>query len=410
MSGEKRQTTRSGVASIGGMGARAERGDPGRLQALRDLAILDTPHEERYDRVVRMARDVFGVQAAAVNLIDADRQFTKASVGLNAPPYLPCEYSMCVHTVEANDELIVEDARLDTRFWDHSFAAGENGWRFYAGHPLRAPGGEPVGALCLVDPAPRKLTERERRLLAEMAGWVETELARKVELDNAAAVQQVLMSHAAPTLPGWEVAGRYVPAQDIGGDFYTWHPLDDGLLQFHVADVMGKGIAAALLAASLRAMLMGSSQFNDQAGAFQRTAQASERMLEDAGAFATVFSARLDPRTGVVDYVDAGHGLAFILSEEGYRRLPISGPPLGSIPGTTWRLRTATVAPGETLVVVSDGYLDFYPSLEEALGLAHRAGLHRVGATGLVERATAFARAQGHDDDITIMAVSRATP
>jgi hypothetical protein len=395
------------VVSIGDMGARAHRRDPGRLQALRDLGVLDTPQEERYDRVVRLARDIFEVQAAAVNLIDADRQFTKASVGLGGRVYTPCDDSMCVHTVEADDMLIVEDATLDARFRDHSFAAGANGFRFYAGHPLRAPGGEPVGALCLVDRRPRQLTERERRLLAEMAGWVETELARRVELDHAAAVQQVLMPRAAPDLPGWDVAGRYVPAQDIGGDFYTWHPLDDGQVQFHVADVMGKGIAAALLSASLRAMLMGASQFNDQAGAFDRVARASEELLEDAEAFATVFSARLDPRTGVLDYVDAGHGLAFILSEVGYRRLPISGPPLGSVPGTRWRMRTEILAPGETLVVVSDGYLDFYPSLEEALDLAHRAGLHRVGATGLVERATAFARAQGHDDDITVMAVSR---
>ena len=64
---------------------------------------------------------------------------------------------------------------------------------FYAGHPLHAPGGEPVGSLCLVDSAPRELDERERRILAEMAGWVERELAAQMELDRAEQIQQMLM-------------------------------------------------------------------------------------------------------------------------------------------------------------------------------------------------------------------------
>lgn len=384
-----------------------DRGEAARLRALHELRVLDTPREERFDRVVRMARDIFGVKAAAVNLVDADRQFTKAEVGLGGTVETACEDAMCVFTVEADDELIVEDAARDSRFEHHSFVTGEAGWRFYAGHPLHAPGGEPVGALCLVDDTPRELTGRERQVLAEMAGWVESELARQVELDRAAQVQQILMPHTRPDLPGWEVAGRCVPTQDIGGDFFTWHELDDGRLQVHLADVMGKGIPAALLAASVRAMLMGAAQFNDQAGTMQRAAIAAEQLLEDAASFVTVFSARLDPATGVLEYVDAGHGLAFILGEDGYRRLPLSGPPLGAMPGTRWRLQTATLELGETLVVISDGYLDFFPTLEESVDFAHRSGLHHLGAVELVQRMTAYARGRGHDDDLTILAVGR---
>nr|WP_255459753.1 SpoIIE family protein phosphatase [Micrococcus sp. TA1] len=384
-----------------------DRGEAARVRALHELRILDTPQEERFDRVVRMARDIFGVKAAAVNLVDADRQFTKAGVGLGGAVETACEDAMCVFTVQADDELIVEDATRDGRYRDHSFATGEEGWRFYAGHPLHAPGGEPVGALCLVDDRPREMTDRDRQLLAEMAGWVESELARQVELDEAAEVQQILMPHTRPDLPGWEVAGRCVPTRDIGGDFFTWQELDDGRLQVHLADVMGKGIAAALLAASVRAMLMGAAQFNDQDGTVHRASLAAEQMLEDARAFVTVFSARLDPATGVLEFVDAGHGLAFILGQGGYRRLALSGPPMGALPGTRWTVQTTTLEPGETLVVISDGYLDFFPTLEESVDFAYRSGLHRLGAAELVERMTAYARGRGHDDDLTILAVSR---
>jgi serine phosphatase RsbU (regulator of sigma subunit) len=121
----------------------------------------------------------------------------------------------------------------------------------------------------------------------------------------------------------------------------------------------------------------------------------------------TVFSARLDPATGVLEFVDAGHGLAFVLGDEGHRRLRISGPPLGTLPGFRWPVQTTTLAPGETLVVVSDGYLDFYPTLEEPLEIARREGLHRLGARALVDRIAAFARRRGHDDDVTVLALSR---
>lgn len=385
----------------------ADHGKSGRVTALHALGVLDSPREERYDRVVRLARDIFGVKAAAVNLVDANRQFTKAEIGLDGQVNTACEDSMCLFTVEADAALTVEDATVDSRFKDHSFATGEKGWRFYAGHPLHAPGGEPVGALCLVDDRPRQLTGRERRLLAGMAGWVESELARQAELDQAAEVQQILMPHATLDVPGWQAAGRSVPARDIGGDFYSWHLLENGELQLHVADVMGKGLPAALLAASFRATLMGAAQFNDQPRTIERTAIATEQLLEDARAFVTVFSARVDLRSGALDYVDAGHGLAFVLGDDGYRRLNLSGPPMGTVPGFPWRLHSTTLAPGETLVVISDGYLDFYPTLEEPLALVREAELHRLGAAELVDRLTRFARGQGHEDDITALALSR---
>jgi len=378
-----------------------------RADALRALGILDTPREDRYDRIVRLAQQLFDVPMAAVNFIDGDRQWTKAEVGLDGLESTTAPDTMCRTTVQQSGPLVVEDLVQDRRFRDNAFVAADPHVRFYAGQPLQAPGGERVGSLCIMDTAPRRLSAKQQELLTEMGRWVERELTLQAELDQAAQVQQVLMPRTVPHLPGCSLAGRCVPTRAIGGDFYTWHTLPDGRLQLHVADVMGKGIPAALIAASVRAMLMGAAQFNDQRQTVRRTAAAAQALLEDTGAFVTAFSARFDPATGLLEYVDMGHGLAFVLSADGYRRLERSGPPLGVLPDVEWDLHSTVLAPGETLVVVSDGFLDFFPTLEDTLEQVARAGLHRLPPQELVERAVSFARAQGHPDDVTVVALRR---
>lgn len=387
--------------------ATAEATEAARVQALHALDILDTPREERYDRIVRLAQRVFDVPMVAVNFVDADRQWTKAETGLAGLRSTPAEDSMCRHTVQQPDTLIVPDATADDRFRENVFVRRDPHVRFYAGQPLRAPGGEQVGSLCLFDTRPRRLSADQQSLLREMAGWVERELELQRELDRAAEVQQILMPRTAPHVASYELAGRCVPAREIGGDFFAWHPVDGGRLQLHVADVMGKGIPAALIAASVRAMLVGAAQFNDQGTAFARVAAASADLLSDTGAFVTAFSARLDPATGRLDYVDAGHGLAFVFTADGHRRLERSGPPLGVFPDDSWDTRSTVLQPGETLVVVSDGFLDFFPSLEETLERALRADPAGMAAQELVDRAIGFARRHGHPDDVTAVALRR---
>jgi serine phosphatase RsbU (regulator of sigma subunit) len=378
-----------------------------RVRALHALHVLDTPREERYDRVVRIAQQVFGVKAAAVNLIDADRQFTKAEAGLDGLVHATRTDSLCARTVEADEVLVVPDAVTEERFRGSSFITDPDPVRFYAGHPLHAPGGEPVGSLCLVDDHPRELDERERRLLGEMAAWVERELAAAREMERAEQVQRMLMPRTALTTPEVQVAGRCLPARSLGGDFYDWM-LRDGQLQLMVADVMGKGIPAALLAASARAVLRGTFQYNAAPEAMARAAGALTPLLEEAGAFITTFIARLDTGSGALEYIDAGHGLALILGPDGtWRRLASSGPPLGVLPDWTWDLHTDALAPGETLLVVSDGFLDFFADLHEAVATA--AALNSLAATAeeLVVLCNDYADSAVAEDDTTVLALRR---
>ncbi|WP_052207086.1 PP2C family protein-serine/threonine phosphatase [Sinomonas humi] len=375
-----------------------------RVEALHRLGILDTAPEERYDRFVEAACAVFGVPAAAVNFIDADRQWTKAEVGLNGLEEVPLSESMCAHTVRQDSTLVLEDASKDPRFADGMFVA--DGVRFYAGHPLHAPTGEPIGSLCIVDTKPRALTGKDRTALAALARLVEREVAMGAELDRAAQVQQLIMPRTAPEVPGYRLAGRCVPARSVGGDFFAWQRLPTGDLQVHVADVMGKGIPAALIAASLRAVLLGASAFNDQLITVEKVAAASQDLFGDTDTFATLFSARLNPATGDLQYIDAGHGLGFVLSPgRAPRRLASSGLPLGVVPDHAWEAHGEHLEPGDVLVVVSDGILELFPNLEDALTRAAQA--KTLDAAQLVENAIAFARRQQHEDDVTILALRR---
>ena len=146
-----------------------------RLQALRVRAMLDTPAEERFDRLTRLAQHLFGVQIALVSLIDADRQWFKSRQGLDV-----CEtardISFCGHAILASDLFVVPDATLDARFADNPLVLGAPHIRFYAGAPLSSSDGYRLGTLCIIDSTPRTLSDKEHLMLRDMADLVETEI------------------------------------------------------------------------------------------------------------------------------------------------------------------------------------------------------------------------------------------
>lgn len=127
-----------------------------RLMALRELLVLDTPPEERYDRIVQFAAAEFGVPMALISLLDSDRQWFKASVGMNVCS-TSRDISFCGHAIMTPAMMVINDALLDVRFMGNPLVLGAPFVRFYAGAPLRLPGGEAVGTLCILDRVPRTL-------------------------------------------------------------------------------------------------------------------------------------------------------------------------------------------------------------------------------------------------------------
>ncbi|MGF6954920.1 sensor domain-containing diguanylate cyclase [Paraburkholderia youngii] len=147
-----------------------------RLDGLHALHILDTAPEERFDRLTRLARRLFGVPIAVVSLVDANRQWFKSCIGLEASE-TSRDVSFCAHAILGDDIFMVPDTLADPRFNDNPFVTDEPHIRFYAGCPLQVANGGKVGTLCLLDTKPRMLDDEDRALLRDLARMAEQELA-----------------------------------------------------------------------------------------------------------------------------------------------------------------------------------------------------------------------------------------
>jgi diguanylate cyclase (GGDEF)-like protein len=148
-----------------------------RIAALNALEILDTDDEERFDRITRLAQRIFGTEVAAVSMVADDRQWFKSSEGADDRD-TPREDSFCAHALlEPDETMVVSDAQLDDRFSDNPLVTGDPHIRFYAGHPIKAPGGQPIGALCVIDSHPRSGENVDTESLRDLAAMVEDEIA-----------------------------------------------------------------------------------------------------------------------------------------------------------------------------------------------------------------------------------------
>lgn len=151
-----------------------------RLAALYELLILDTPPEERFDRIAAFAATEFDVPIVLVTLVDVERQWFKARVGMPL-----CEtgrdISFCAHAILHDGIMVVPDASDDPRFADNPLVTGEPHIRFYAGAPLALPSGARLGTLCLIDRRPRTLDALDLGILGTLRDLVVMELARVEE-------------------------------------------------------------------------------------------------------------------------------------------------------------------------------------------------------------------------------------
>lgn len=149
-----------------------------RLQTLQACAILDTPPEERFDRLTRLASHLFKTPIALVSLIDSERQWFKSKQGLDVSETAR-DISFCGHAILKPDILYVADASQDARFSDNPLVSDTPNIRFYAGAPLRARNGQSLGTLCIIDTKPRILSTEDLAALRDLADCVESEFARE---------------------------------------------------------------------------------------------------------------------------------------------------------------------------------------------------------------------------------------
>lgn len=251
------------------------------------------------------------------------------------------------------------------------------------------------------------------------------------ELAVARRIQNSFLPRTLPAPAGWQIAGYSRGAQAVGGDFYDCIELAEGRLGLVVADACGKGVTAALFVALTRSLLRAASQ---APWIFQgRTDLDAERVLTgalwlvndyicrehaDSNMFITLFYAVLDPATGELAYVNAGHNPPLLvgagaasIAETGGGALPV-----GIMPGQTYEVVRGRVGPGERLVAFSDGITEAMDSAGELYGderlhgaIAANAGLDSGPLVeAIVAEVDGFAAGAPQADDLTLLVLTRA--
>lgn len=386
--------------------SRLELEEQDRLRALDELELFGTEVEERFDRITSLVQRLFGVPIAMITLVGRDQAHFKSRQGMDL--VLACRTdTFCNVAVQQADTFVVEDLSLDERFRSHELVRPATGLRFYAAQPLLVTGGQAIGTLCLLDDRPRTLSPYQANLLRDLARSVERELTLHQEFDQAARMQRGLLPKRAPVLPGYDLAAACVPAKAVGGDLYDWYPLPGGV-GFTVADVMGKGAGAAIMAATVRAVLRSVVREREAPEAVNHTQKVLQVDLAETGTFVTLMHARLDAATGVVRYVDAGHGLTVLLHADGRAdRIPSAGLPLGILESETWVESRVELQPGDALLTFSDGLVDLMG--DDVGGLRNLLALVRASSSmhDLVDRVSAISRRERLLDDVTIIALQR---
>ena len=269
-------------------------------------------------------------------------------------------------------------------------------------------------ALANADPAATaeaEMVRLEREMLQDLANTMGLQTSLSQQLEQAAKVQRDLLPRKAPVLAGWDLAGTCVPSFAIGGDFYDWYPRAGGV-EFVVADVMGKGIPAALVTATVRAVMRG-VDLSAGPGQSMRTAAALlTHDLEETGTFVTMFLGQLDGASGTLRYADAGHGLSLHVRADGsVGQLVSDDLPLGvetGVPGAMSRgEREITLEPGDSLVSFSDGLFDLLGGDRQAIDEIAAIISGARSCTDIIDRVTALASGNTLIDDVTVVALRR---
>jgi sigma-B regulation protein RsbU (phosphoserine phosphatase) len=244
---------------------------------------------------------------------------------------------------------------------------------------------------------------------AGLMNWMLTsEFVRKTQLeaDQIAArqIQQTLQPKKLDKLPGYDVETLYEPFRDVGGDYFDVIELAGNRTLFALADVSGKGMAAALLAANIQALVRSIANVEADPLALARQINKHLCRYTPNDRFATAVFIVLTRDSGELTYVNAGHNAPLVLGSRSTTALEATGMPLGLFSGAQYETRTALLLPGGTLLVFTDGLTDSIPgTIPESRLLDALA----ESQEGTMSNLKSLVDPKLNEDDITILLVKR---
>ncbi len=322
--------------------------------------------------------------------------------------------------------LVVGDPKKDERFigveWDHSI-------RSLVCVPLIVKS-EVKGVLTLYNKkGANQFSDNDQRLLAIIAGqsaqvienarlYEEEQalLRMQAEIKLASRIQFDLLPLEPPQIAGYSIAGKTLPAREVGGDYFDFIQIDNHRLAICLGDVSGKGLPASLLMANLQATLRGQTFYTSSP---KECIERCNKLLYHSTSpekFATLFYALLDINQHVLRFCNAGHENPFHVSgKKETGRLKSGGVPLGMFEEIAYEEDAVALEPGDSIVIYSDGVSEAMNENQELFGEEQIASLleaHRQDTpTGLIERIIATAKTHSagvpQTDDITIVVIKR---
>jgi serine phosphatase RsbU (regulator of sigma subunit)/anti-sigma regulatory factor (Ser/Thr protein kinase) len=257
---------------------------------------------------------------------------------------------------------------------------------------------------------------RVGQLVREQEAEAATRQRFEQELEVARLIQQNFLPKELPDLPGWQIAAYYRPAREVGGDFYDVIPLSDGRVAFVVGDVTDKGVPAALVMSATRSVLRASAQRLIEPGVVLE--RVNELLCPDMPPkmFVTCLYGVLDPASGHLRFANAGHDLPYVKTAHGVVELRARGMPLGLMPGMDYEEKDTVLAPGDSVLLHSDGIVEAhdpdrgmfgFPRLKETVA-------QNTGGQALIDRVIAELEAftgsgAEQEDDITMVTLERSS-
>jgi serine phosphatase RsbU (regulator of sigma subunit)/anti-sigma regulatory factor (Ser/Thr protein kinase) len=255
---------------------------------------------------------------------------------------------------------------------------------------------------------------RVAQLVREQAVEIQARERLEQEMRVATLIQQQFLPRELPRLPDWEAAAHYGPARAVGGDFYDFIALPDGRIGIVVGDVTDKGVPAALIMARTQSVLRGEApRLISPAKVLER---ANQILLPEMPArmFVTCLYMVLEPETGRVVYANAGHNLPYVRTAGGVIELRATGMPLGLLTGMDYPEHEAVIAPGEHVLLYSDGLVEAHDKAGAMFGFPRLRELMATERSGgdlldhLLDELHAFVgRGWEQEDDITLVALQR---
>jgi serine phosphatase RsbU (regulator of sigma subunit) len=259
-----------------------------------------------------------------------------------------------------------------------------------------------------------RVAQLVRQLVRQQAAELQARERIEQELQVAQLIQRQFLPRELPELSGWHVATHYQPAKAVGGDFYDFIELPDGLVGLVCGDVTGKGVPAALVMATTHSILRGDApQYVSPGKVLER---ANNLLLKDIPAqmFVTCLYGVLDPSTGQLRYANAGHNPPYVHTRDGVVELRATGMPLGAMPDMTYEEKETTLGPGDTVLLHSDGLVEAHDPERTMFGFPRLAELMNGCSGGpeliqlLLGELDGFTGPDWEqEDDITLVALQR---